>query len=233
VPSEPRDGTPRVGPAEFVRGAIGTRVAADRGSMAAHDLGLERVVDDDAFDAIYSGAVRARSSQYWTPVAVARRAAAILTSKGAHRVLDVGSGPGKFCFVGALTTAAHFTGVEHRGHLVEIARRVASQWYVPRVSFVHGDIQSIDWSAFDGYYFFNPFAENYFGEDRLDASVELSPERFERDLAFVVAALDRAPLGTPVVLYHGLGRAMPPGYDLWRTEPAGTDVLELWMRVRK
>ena len=41
---------------------------------------------------------------HWTPVHVARRAAQFLVTGPETRVLDVGSGPGKFCLVGALAT---------------------------------------------------------------------------------------------------------------------------------
>src|SRR4030095_5525386 len=57
------------------------------------------------------------SVMYWTPVHVARRAAQLLVTGADSQVLDVGSGPGKFCLVGALATLGHFTGVEQRPHM--------------------------------------------------------------------------------------------------------------------
>ncbi|HEY0465790.1 MAG TPA: hypothetical protein VGC79_16365, partial [Polyangiaceae bacterium] len=55
------------------------------------------LTDDSLFDAQFPRYVRERSAQYWTPVAVAARAAAIFREQGATRILDVGCGPGKFC----------------------------------------------------------------------------------------------------------------------------------------
>src|SRR5207244_1254082 len=63
-------------------------------------------VADGVFDRMFPTELRFVSFQHWTPVAVARRAAELLVGAGARRLLDVGSGPGKFCIVGALTTLA-------------------------------------------------------------------------------------------------------------------------------
>jgi SAM-dependent methyltransferase len=191
----------------------------------------QRTVTDEDLDALYPEWVRARSWRYWTPVDVARRAAELLVTGPATRVLDVGSGAGKFCLVGALSTEGHFTGVEQREHLVEVARATARRCGATRALYVHGDLREVDWRRFDAFYFFNPFAENYFGDDRLDSSVELTPERYERDLRFVLAALDDLPVGTRAVTYHGLGRSLPPSYQRLGCELAGTDVLELWVKV--
>jgi hypothetical protein len=70
------------------------------------------LTSDLAFDALYERRIRELSPQHWTPVRIARRAAELLTLSGAKRILDVGSGVGKFCIVGALTTEAQFVGIE-------------------------------------------------------------------------------------------------------------------------
>ena len=54
---------------------------------------------DAQLDALLPRVMRRVSSVYWTPVRVARRAAQIFDDLGVSRVLDVGSGPGKFCIV--------------------------------------------------------------------------------------------------------------------------------------
>src|SRR4029077_8901586 len=63
---------------------------------------------DDEFDSAYDKQIRELSEQHWTPLWVAARVAHLLTRSGATRVLDVGSGAGKFCIVGALSTDAEF-----------------------------------------------------------------------------------------------------------------------------
>ena len=84
-------------------------------------------VTDGEFDQVFVPDVEAISFRHWTPVWVARRAAELLVHAGATEILDVGAGPGKFCIVGALTTAARFAGVEQRGGLVEQARQAAGK----------------------------------------------------------------------------------------------------------
>ena len=82
---------------------------------------------DAQLDALLPEAVRRVSSVYWTPVRVARRAAQIFDDLGISRVLDVGSGPGKFCIVaGARVPRMSFVGIEHRPHLVAAAQSLAA-----------------------------------------------------------------------------------------------------------
>lgn len=200
--------------------------------VVVNALRYQKVVSDRAFDAIYPEPVRERSLQYWTRVDVARRAAELLVTDASTRVLDVGSGAGKFCFVGALTTPGHFTGVEQRCHLVEVARTIARHYGASRATYVHGDMRQVDWREFDAFYFFNPFAENCFrGDERFDDSVVLTPERREIDLRDAIAALARAPLGTRVATYHGLGCDLPKSYERVVQEMAGAGLLELWIQA--
>jgi SAM-dependent methyltransferase len=191
--------------------------------------------DDCAFDAIYPAPIRALSRAFWTPVAVARCAARLLQQTGANRVLDVGSGVGKFVLVAA--TAAPemtFVGVEHRRHLVRIARRAKSRLQVPNARFKSADAVRTPWETHDAFYFFNPFAENLFTADsRIDRRVELSEARFVRDVLRVERTLRAAALGTAVVTYHGMGGRMPASFELSHSERAGSDWLRLWVKTRQ
>lgn len=189
-------------------------------------------VPDRDFDDVYPPRVRALSAQHWTPVAVARRAAAWLAAAPGARVLDVGAGAGKFCLVGALATPGAFTGVERRGALVAVARAVAAAHGVEAARYVHGDIRDVDWAAFEGFYLFNPFAEHYLPEDeRIDADGEFSLAGLTREVAWVEAQLARARLGTRVATFHGFGGYLS-GYDRVSVEPLGTSILECWEKVR-
>ena len=190
-------------------------------------------VADADFDAVYPRKVQARSSQFWTPFAIARRAAELLVVDCSTRVLDVGSGVGKLCIVGAATTGARFTGIEHRASLVRIARKAAETYGVRGTRFVAAPMQKIRWASFDAFYLFNPFAENAFGVDeQLDRTVELSRSRYFSDIAFVEEMLTTAPVGARVLTYHGFGGAMPNTYQPVLRERIGTDALELWLKTR-
>jgi SAM-dependent methyltransferase len=190
--------------------------------------------DDDAFDRLYSAPIRAKSSRFWTPVAVAHRAAQLFASQDVERVLDVGSGAGKFCIIAACACPGiEFTGVEQRPHLVTEARRVVAQLGVDNARFFAGDATKIPWIDFDGLYLYNPFAENLYRDaDPLDQTVELSQRRLVADVRRVLAALVAAPIGRCMVTYNSFGGPIPATYELVHEERAGIDWLRLWVKRR-
>jgi predicted RNA methylase len=192
------------------------------------------LVPDADFDAWLPEAARKRSARYWTQVGVAMRVSRWLEQRGVSTVLDVGSGAGKFCVVGALSSAMRFTGVEQRGRLVEAARGLAERFDVSkRVSFVRGPLDMVDFADFDALYFYNPFGENLFPDrDRLDDTVEVSRARFERDVAKVEYLLGRMPIGAYVVTYNSCGARIPDSFDLIHVKTARTNLLRLWRKAR-
>ena len=112
---------------------------------------------------------------------------------------------------------------------MEIARRAAVKLEVV-VEFVHGTLESQDPRTVDGIYLFNPFAENLSpARDRIDDSVELSAERFRRDVAATERFLSGARPGTRVVTYCGFGGRLPEDYALEHREWHGSN-LELWIK---
>jgi len=193
---------------------------------------------DDEFDVVFAEPWRSRSGRFWSPFAVAALAARWLTETGITTVLDVGSGVGKFCLVGALTTRARFVGVEQRGALVAAAQRAAERLGVQeRATFIHAEATPALLADFGALYLFNPFTENlYPPTSRLDSSVELSKNRFRRDIFTVERTLDGLPPGARVATYHGFGGHVPDSFDIHHERPIGSDVLRLWVksaRVRK
>ena len=216
---------------------VGVSLPRGSGSVTHEDHGPtpEKGAEDVAFDSIYPLSIRTISRRFWTPVDVARRAAQLLRQAGARRVLDVGSGVGKFVLVAAAEVPElRFVGVEQRAHLVEVARRAHERLQVPNAFFVVGEATSSSWRGFDGFYFFNPFAENLFVDgDQLDDTVELTYLRFFRDVVRTERALRAAPLGTAVATYHGMSGRMPACYELSQTTRAGSDWLRLWVKTRE
>jgi predicted RNA methylase len=189
--------------------------------------------EDQIFDHQLPRRVRMKSSIHFTPVAVARCAARLLAPLPGMRVLDVGAGPGKFCVVAASERPeATFVGVELRPHLVRLARRLASRVGVSNVSFLHADAMEVDWSAYQAFYFYNPFAEQLDNAFVLDRSLTFEPSKFVEYVTVVRQRLAAAALGTRVVTYHGLGAAVPHGYDFGEGHEIGTDRLELWIKTQ-
>jgi predicted RNA methylase len=190
-------------------------------------------VSDEEFDEVYFGRIKAVSFRHWTPVAVARRAALLLTGMGARRVLDVGSGAGKFCIVGALSTDAKFSGIEQRKNLVDAAEDAAARMGASRASFIHGNFVNFDWLPFDGIYFYNPFQEQIEEYDPvpIDGALDPSTPLHNTYVACATSMLIRAPVGTAVVTYNGFGGPMPRQYRHVSSETLNNAELALWVRT--
>jgi SAM-dependent methyltransferase len=198
--------------------------------VVARNLRGGRGVSDREFDQVYNLHQRWVSSRQWTPVTIATRAAALLAAGGRRLVLDIGSGVGKFCITGALTTKALFMGVEQRPHLVKSARSAAARFRTSRAVFFEGDFTQVDFTLFDGFYLFNPFEEHLQNGvvTPIDNTLTLSRGRFRRHFVSLLRKLRTARSGTRVLTYYGHGGPMAQGYRIIRSEPAGADRLILW-----
>lgn len=191
----------------------------------------DRLTSDAIFDSVYDENIQALSALHWTPVDVARRAAAILVEEGATRVLDVGSGVGKFCIVGALSTDAEFVGIERRASLVNIARHAADAMGAASARFVHADLTTTFFDGFDGVYLYNPFYEQVARYLRpIDSHLEYSFATYCRFVDDTVGKLAAMKGPAVVVTFNGFGGAVPRTYSLLRREPAGGDHLEVWRK---
>jgi SAM-dependent methyltransferase len=188
-------------------------------------------IEDEKFDLIYPRKVRELSSTFWTPVAVAAEAATMLVTAPRRRVLDIGSGAGKFCLVGASLMDGRFTGVEQRSDLVAAARLAATDLQRTDVDFIHGNLMDIDFAEYDAFYLFNPFEENTFNGHKIDRAVPLSPELFKRYTSHVATQLGARPLGTRVVTYMGYADDIPACYSC-ESALFGDD-LKLWIKQRE
>jgi hypothetical protein len=191
-------------------------------------------VSDRTFDALLSSSARLASRRFWTPVDVVQRAAGWLEDAGAERLLDVGSGVGKFCIVGALSTGLDFVGVEKRALLVAEAESLAARLEVKhRARFVNASFTPSLVDGYDSIYAFNPFAENlYDPSETYDRDPSLRVDNYARELGVFEALMARAPVGCRIVTYHGCGARIPDSYELSRSEHVGTNVLRLWTKAR-
>ena len=77
---------------------------------------------DEQFDDLYPVSVKSLTSEHWSPLKVARKVADFLAVDNSVRILDIGSGVGKFCLAAAyFKPKAFFYGVEQRKGLVSYA----------------------------------------------------------------------------------------------------------------
>ena len=196
--------------------------------------------EDREFDRFLPYEMQLVSYQYWTGLAVAKRAAAWFAELGVRTVADIGSGVGKFCVAAALFSrgggmgSGRFTGLEQRRWLVAAARNLARLFRVEdRVSFITGAVGEVVPPIAEAYYFYNPFAENLFPpSDHLDDSVVLGQARYDRDIAAVEQFLCRVPVGTFILTYNRFGGRIPSSYDEVRVARDLPAVLRMWRKTR-
>jgi hypothetical protein len=154
------------------------------------------------------------------------RAASLLCATKKTRVLDVGSGVGKVCTIGALSGEGMWVGVEQHATLVRTAEGLARSLGVSkRTTFLQADAFSIDWNEFDALYLYNPFELPLFGRSSASDTPEIQIPRVQHRLAAL-------PSGTRVVTLHGFGGAMPRSFELLYHEVmpgVGLD-LALWIQ---
>lgn len=191
------------------------------------------LADDETFDERLPIRLQVQAPTHFTPVEVARRAARLLAPSPGMTVLDVGSGAGKLCLVAALAAPdCEFVGIERRPHLVDVATALARELGVRNARFLHGDALALDWSRFDSFYFYNPFAEQLQTEHfALDRTIERDPALFVTSIFGVRRKLASARIGTRVVTFHGLGAPLPPGYTEPSVDAAGNERLTLWIKT--
>lgn len=186
-------------------------------------------ITDEDFNAIYPQDISGLSSKHWTPVSVAKTASEFLAGKPGSRVLDIGSGAGKFCMVGAASTKSHFTGVEQRWNLVELSRNLSSSYGITNVQYFHANITSVDFRGFNAFYFFNSFFENVDLANRIDDRIQLDPQLYHTYSMHIVEQLAGLPMGVRLATYHTPFSVVPQSFKL--VDDLYNGCLHLWEKT--
>lgn len=189
---------------------------------------------DIAFDTFLPEDLRRRARENWTPLAVALAAARWFAEAGVRRVVDIGSGPGKFCVAAALAGCCELVGVEQSARLVSVARSVARLFGVPhRTGFVQGSFGDTRLPDADAYYLYNPFGQHLCAPSG-DFGYGVTPDydRYRRDVMTAQDVFRRAPAGTVVLTYNGFGGLMPASYEACRVSRELPCVLRMWRKAR-
>lgn len=206
------------------------------GENAAEDLRQSLAAgwpaSDDAFDRIYPISVRKLLSTYASPVAACRRAAAFLAGGSAEQaILDVGSGAGKFCLIGALTTTASYSGLDARPFLVDAATNATGALRASRTGFTTGHLFALDWRCFNGLYLDEPFSALIDSSLRSAPTLPASVWDYDKAVEEANKILGDMPLQTRVATYGEACVEFPEGYELIEEERIGEKPLRLWLRV--
>jgi hypothetical protein len=192
-------------------------------------LRLSIDITDERFNSIYPESIKILSSRHWSPVAVAKAASEFLVDRPGARILDIGSGVGKFCMIGAAITNGHFTGVEQRRHLVELSQKLSSVHGLQRVAYLHANITDIDFRKYSGFYFYNSFYENIHPLKRIDDTVHVDIDLYDTYSVYMVEQLSILPLGCRFAAYHTPRAVVPKSFQLVDSLFDGS--LNFWEKV--
>jgi SAM-dependent methyltransferase len=185
---------------------------------------------DEEFNRLYPVAIQKLAQRHWTPLEVARKAANYLAANNKVRILDIGSGVGKFCLTAAhYKNKAFYYGVEQRKSLIEHAENARDSLQVSNVSFIHGNFTQLNFANFDHFYFYNAFYENLTYTDKIDDSIDYSGELYNYYNHYFYRQLEGKPPGTKLATYHSLEDEIPPGY--YEVGSDFNNLLKYWIKA--
>ena len=197
--------------------------------MIFEHLKQNKSIDDNEFNELYPIRIKKLAPRHWTPVKIARKAADFLVDKPDKKVLDIGSGAGKFCLVGAALTNGIFYGVEQRKSLIKLSRKIAKKYKIDNAEFIHSNIMEISFLDYDAFYFFNSFQENIDLTARIDKSIAPSKELYHLYTGYLKDQLDKTPIGTKLVTYWSNCSEVPKSFSLEAISHSG--VLIFWRKT--
>lgn len=185
---------------------------------------------DDQFNQLYPLSIQVLALRHWTPFSVARKAANFLAAENNVRILDIGSGVGKFCMGAAYYKhKAFYYGVEQRKSLISYSETAREMLHIENVSFIHGNFTQLDFKNYDHFYFYNAFYENIHGTDKIDDSIDYSVELFNYYNRYLYKQLELKPVGTRIATFHSLEYEIPPSYHEVGSE--FDNLLKFWINV--
>lgn len=184
---------------------------------------------DERFNTLYPPSVGALSRRHWTPLNIARKAAGFLGAEANTRILDIGSGVGKFCLSAAYyRPQAFYVGIEQRKALVEHAETARQILGTDNVTFIHGNFTQLDLRDYDHFYFYNSFYENLSGTEKIDNDIIYSNDLYHYYNRYLFKQLDGVSSGTRLVTFHSLEDEVPHSFHIVNTEMNG--LLKYWIK---
>ncbi|GGA94625.1 hypothetical protein GCM10011511_17390 [Puia dinghuensis] len=181
-------------------------------------------------NSVYPKKIQLLASQHWTPLHITEMAAEFLTPEKNAKILDIGSGVGKFCLGAAyLKPEAYFFGVEQRSELVSHADLARKLLGLKNVRFLNCNLTLLDFRRYDHFYFFNSFYENLIDTDKIDNKVKCTPALYNYYNQQLYKKLEGLKPGTRLVTYHTLEDHIPPDYQLAESHLSG--LLKFWIKI--
>lgn len=185
---------------------------------------------DMKFNSLYPKPIQEVAEKHWTPIEVAKKAAGFLAVSPDEKVLDIGSGAGKFCLTAAYYhPLTLFYGIEQRANLVELSTKLANSLELENVFFICDNITNINFDKYNHFYFYNSFYENIQGTQKIDSSIQYSDELYNYYNRYLLKQLNKKSAGTRLVTYHSFGIEIPSGYEVVHTDY--NEYLKFWIKV--
>jgi len=185
---------------------------------------------NEVFDNLFPDFNSSLMKRHWTPLEVAKKAAQFLAAEKNVRILDIGSGVGKFCLAAAnYMPMAFYTGIEQRGNLVEQAIHAKEILGLKNVDLLHGNFSTVNFKDYDHFYFFNSFYENFSFSENMDNNIEYSKELYEQYTYLLKTKLESKPSGTRLATFHSTEEEIPANYLVVGTEMKNT--LKFWVKI--
>ncbi|MBC7937606.1 MAG: methyltransferase domain-containing protein [Rhizobacter sp.] len=185
---------------------------------------------DEKFHLLYPASIQSLATKHWTPLNVARKAARFLAAEKNVRILDIGSGVGKFCIGAAQSMPnAFYTGVEQRKKLVDHAKNAVNNLGLKNIDFIHGNFTQLNFKNYDHFYFYNSFYENFDFSEKIDSSITYSPELYHYYSRYLLKQLEQKPAGTRLATFHSLEDEVPEDFLVVGTEIDNT--LKFWIKI--
>lgn len=187
-------------------------------------------ISDKQFHQLYQENLLHQANMHWTPLQVAKKAAEFLSVGKSPKILDIGSGAGKFCLAAAhYQPQALFYGIEQRNELVKAANTALEILQLPNVSFVSANIIAIDLKAYDHFYFFNSFYENLDDHFKIDNEILYSRELYSTYKSYLFKQLEKKPIGTRLATFHSTEDEVPEQYH--EVGVSDDSLLKFWIKV--
>lgn len=185
---------------------------------------------DMEFNTLYPLSIQALARCHWTSLPIAVKAAHFLAGDSDAKILDIGSGVGKFCLAAAYhTPKAWYYGVEQRKSLIYHAEVAKCNLGLNNVSFIHGNFTQLDFKKFDHFYFYNAFYENLDGTDKIDDSIDYSGELYNYYNRYLFKQLQQKPTGTRLCTLCSLESEVPADFHAIHSDFDG--FLKFWVKV--
>ncbi|WP_145665465.1 class I SAM-dependent methyltransferase [Chitinophaga polysaccharea] len=185
--------------------------------------------NDAAFDWLYPERIQQLSKRHWTPMEVAKKSAKFLSGGTGKKILDIGSGVGKFCLIGGyFFPEATFSGVEQRKELFHFAQAAREVTCTANVDFINCNFTQVNFDEYDHFYFYNSFFENLVDDGQIDQQIEYSTSLYNYYARSMFKSLENKPGGTRLVTFHSLEDEIPPSYQL--VDATVDFLLKMWIK---